>query len=68
MDFQYQLSSHSVAEIGYTGVRGRKLLFGNPNLDLTQLPTNYLSLGHQLTQAARGSRMAPRAILEGGRV
>jgi Carboxypeptidase regulatory-like domain len=50
MDFQYQLSSHSVAEIGYTGVRGRKLLFGNPNLDLTQLPTHYLSLGDQLTQ------------------
>lgn len=26
------------------------------------------ALGHQLTQAGRGSRMAPQAILEGGRV
>jgi hypothetical protein len=48
MDFQYQVSSHSVAEIGYTGVRGRRLLFGNPNFDLDQLPDKYLSLGSQL--------------------
>jgi hypothetical protein len=48
MDFQYQVSSHSVAEIGYTGVRGRKLLFGNPNFDLDQLPDQFLSLGDQL--------------------
>ncbi|HEX4006190.1 MAG TPA: carboxypeptidase regulatory-like domain-containing protein [Acidobacteriaceae bacterium] len=49
-DLQYQVSSHSVAEIGYTGVRGRKLLFGNPNLDLDQLPDTDLSLGTQLDQ------------------
>ena len=48
MDLQYQVSSHSVAEIGYTGVRGRRLLFGNPNFDLTQMPDKYLSLGNQL--------------------
>jgi hypothetical protein len=48
MDFQYQVSPHSVAEIGYTGVRGRKLLFGNPNLDLDQLPTKDLSIGNHL--------------------
>jgi hypothetical protein len=48
MDFQYQVSPHSVAEIGYTGVRGRKLLFGNPNFDLTQMPDQYLSLGSHL--------------------
>ena len=48
MDFQYQVSSHSVAEIGYTGVRGRRLLFGNPNFDLTQLQDKYLALGNQL--------------------
>jgi hypothetical protein len=47
-DLQYQVSSHSVAEIGYTGVRGRRLLFGNPNLDLDQLPDKYLALGNQL--------------------
>jgi hypothetical protein len=48
MDFQYQVNPHSVAEIGYTGVRGRHLLFGNPNLDFDQLPTKYLSLGSKL--------------------
>ncbi len=48
MDFQYQVSPHSVAEIGYTGVRGRKLLFGNPNFDLDQLPTADLALGNKL--------------------
>ncbi len=49
-DLQYQVSNHSVAEIGYTGVRGRHLLFGNPNLDLDQLPTKDLALGSQLDQ------------------
>ncbi|HEY1576735.1 MAG TPA: TonB-dependent receptor [Terracidiphilus sp.] len=49
-DFQYQVNGHSVAEIGYTGVRGRHLLFGNPNLDLDQLPDHDLSLGTQLDQ------------------
>jgi Carboxypeptidase regulatory-like domain len=49
-DFQYQVNRHSVAEIGYTGVRGRHLLFGNPNLDLDQLPDRYLSLGPQLDE------------------
>ncbi|HZZ37851.1 MAG TPA: TonB-dependent receptor [Acidobacteriaceae bacterium] len=49
-DLQYQVNPHSVAEIGYTGVRGRHLLFGNPNLDLDQLPTKDLALGTQLDQ------------------
>jgi len=48
MDFQYQVTPHSVAEIGYTGVRGRKLMYGNPNLDLDQLPTQDLALGGAL--------------------
>jgi hypothetical protein len=48
MDFQYQVNPHSVAVIGYTGVRGRHLLFGNPNLDLDQLPTRDLALGSKL--------------------
>jgi hypothetical protein len=45
---QYQLAPHSVIEAGYTGVRGRKLLYGNPNLDANQLDPKYLSLGSQL--------------------
>jgi hypothetical protein len=44
-DLQYQLSSHSVLGVGYSGNRGRKLLYGNPNLDADQLPGQYLSLG-----------------------
>ena len=47
-DLQYQVSAHSVFEMGYTGVRGRRLLYGNPNLDLDQLPTADLSLGSSL--------------------
>jgi len=50
MDFQYQVTPHSIAQIGYTGVRGRKLAFGNPNLDLDQLPTKDLALGDALDQ------------------
>lgn len=44
-DIQDQIDSNDVFEIGYTGVRGRHLLFGNPNLDLDQMPDKYLSLG-----------------------
>jgi hypothetical protein len=49
-DLQYQISPNSVAEIGYTGVRGRHLLFGNPNLDLDEMPDHDLSLGTKLDQ------------------
>ncbi len=48
-DLQIQVTSHSVFEMGYTGVRGRRLLYGNPNLDLDQLPTADLALGPALT-------------------
>ena len=47
-DLQYQVSSHAVFQIGYSGVRGRKLLYGNPNLDYDQLPTADLALGSSL--------------------
>ena len=47
-DLQYQVSAHSVFEVGYTGVRGRRLLYGNPNLDIDQLPTSELALGNAL--------------------
>src|SRR5947209_2114073 len=45
---QYQVSTHSVFEAGYTGTRGRRLLYGNPNLDANQLPTQDLALGNKL--------------------
>ena len=47
-DLQYQISAHSVFQVGYTGVNGRKLLYGNPNLNADQLPDQYLSLGSKL--------------------
>jgi len=47
-DLQYQLGSHSAVEIGYTGVRGRRLMYGNPDLNANQLPEKYLSLGSKL--------------------
>lgn len=47
-DLQYQLSSHSVLQIGYAGNRGRKLLYGNPNINADQLPDQYLGLRSQL--------------------
>ena len=36
-------------EAGYTGVRGRRLMYGNPNLNADQLPTQDLALGDQLS-------------------
>src|SRR5207253_3217961 len=47
-DHQYQLSPHSVFQIGYAGNRGRKLLYGNPNIDADQLPGQFLALQSQL--------------------
>ena len=47
-DLQYQLGSHSVVELGYTGNRGRRLMYGNPDLNADQLPTQYLALGNAL--------------------
>ncbi len=49
-DLQYRVSAHSVFQVGYSGTKGRKLLYGNPNLDADQLPGQYLSLGPQLDQ------------------
>jgi hypothetical protein len=48
VDLQYRLGSHSVVEAGYTGTRGRRLMYGNPDLNANQLPTSLLSLGDQL--------------------
>jgi hypothetical protein len=49
-DLQYQINPHSVFQIGYLGNRGRKLLYGNPNINANQLPDQYLSLQSQLDQ------------------
>ncbi len=49
-DLQYQVSAHSVFQIGYLGNRGKKLLYGNPNINADQLPDQYLSLQSQLDQ------------------
>jgi len=49
-DLQYQVSSHSVFQIGYIGNRGRKLLYGNPNINANQLPDQFLSLQSKLDQ------------------
>jgi hypothetical protein len=48
MDLQYQVGNHAVAEIGYTGVRGRRLMYGNPDLNANQLPTQDLALGQSV--------------------
>jgi hypothetical protein len=48
MDLQYQVGRHAVAEIGYTGVRGRRLMYGNPDLNANQLPTQDLALGQSV--------------------
>ncbi|MBV9759114.1 MAG: TonB-dependent receptor [Acidobacteriaceae bacterium] len=47
-DLQYQLDSHSVVEAGFTDVRGRKLMYGNPDINANQLPTQDLALGNAL--------------------
>jgi hypothetical protein len=48
-DFQFQLTSTSVLELGYGGVQGRKLFYGYPStLNIDQLPPQYLSMGNAL--------------------
>ena len=49
-DLQYQLGSHSVLEAGYAGVNGRKLMYGNPDINANQLPTQDLALGDSYLQ------------------
>lgn len=43
LDFQYELAPGSVAEVGYSGFRGRKLMFGDPGLNANQLHPSLLS-------------------------
>jgi hypothetical protein len=48
-DFQYEITSGMVFEIGYTGSQGRKLLFG-AGQQANQLHPSFLSLGPALDQ------------------
>jgi len=48
-DFEYQLGSDMMIEVGYAGTLGRKLVYGY-GVQLDQLPDKYLALGSQLLQ------------------
>ncbi len=50
LDLQYELHPGSVLDVGYLGFGARKLDFGNPSLDINQLPPQYLSMGSALDQ------------------
>jgi outer membrane receptor protein involved in Fe transport len=49
VDLQYQLGPATIVEIGYSGFRGRNLLFGEGS-SYNQLDPNYLSLGDALNE------------------
>jgi hypothetical protein len=49
LDLQYEISRHTVIEVGYAGNVGRKLSYG-VTLNDNQLPAQLLSLGSQLDQ------------------
>ncbi|MGH9627305.1 MAG: hypothetical protein ACRD7E_02925, partial [Bryobacteraceae bacterium] len=49
LDFQYEITSGMVLELGYTGTQGRKLLFGTGQ-EANQLHPSHLSLGAALDQ------------------
>ncbi len=48
LNFQYEIGPGKVFQIGYNGFRARKLMYGNPGLNMNQLPTNFLSMGSAL--------------------
>lgn len=50
LDLQYQLGKRSVLQAGYMGSRGRRLMYGNPDLNANQLPTSLLALRGALQQ------------------
>jgi hypothetical protein len=49
IDFQYQLNPMTAVEIGYSGFKGRDLMFGNPS-HFNQLHPDFLSLGPALDE------------------
>ena len=50
VDLQYELTSNTLLELGYSGNQGRKLSLAYQNIHVDQLPAQYLSLGTQLNQ------------------
>ena len=62
-NFQFQLTTNSILEVGYLGSQGRKLQVGYSNghnnsadsggLNINQLSPSYLNLGPQLNQQVR---------------
>jgi len=48
LNLQYELSPSRVLEVGYAGFRARKILYGNPSLNMDQLPGSFLSMGSAL--------------------
>ncbi len=50
VDFQYEIKPGMVLDVGYLGYGARKLNFGNPSLNMNQLPSNLLSMGSALNQ------------------
>jgi hypothetical protein len=49
-DIQYELHPGTSIDVGYLGYGARKLVFGNPSLNMNQLPDQYLSMGSALDQ------------------
>jgi hypothetical protein len=68
-DFQYQIGKAGMAEVGYTGVQGRKLLLGSQNMNLDQLDSKYLSQGNALYTPVKnpfyGVITDPTSVLSG---
>jgi hypothetical protein len=50
IDLQYEIGANELFEIGYSGNQGRKLSLAYQNLNIDQLPSQYLGLGTQLNQ------------------
>jgi carboxypeptidase family protein len=48
LNFQYALTPNRVVEVGYAGFRARKILYGNPSLNMDQLSDQFLSMGAAL--------------------
>jgi hypothetical protein len=69
MDFQYELSKGMVIEVGYTGSRGRKLLFGTGQ-QANQLDPKNLALGASLDQQVANPffGVIPTGVLAGATV
>lgn len=68
-DLQYEIKKGMVLEVGYTGSRGRKLLFGTGQ-QANQLDPKYLSLGAQLDAPVKNPFLGvlPTGVLAGATI